>query len=299
MKTYFRIHLKHVPSQLEDILTSHAFACGATGVSEALSFQQPNLTYEPSLIHKNVHDLDIFFPEKPKEDFFAEILRLDGSLTWTIAEEEHQDWLSEWKKGFSAFKLVDDFWVVPSWQKPPDQNAKNIFIEPGMAFGTGTHATTQMASSLVVKVTKNLPQESLKNCRLLDVGTGTGILAMLAKHNQVNEVVGIEIDQEARRVAKENIERNNLQIKILDDQIENLKTNYNVVVANIIDGILLAIKDDLIRLTAPGGDLILTGILKENDDEFFEKFVSDSRLSVQRRLEKDEWVAYWVRTRNN
>jgi ribosomal protein L11 methyltransferase len=120
---------------------------------------------------------------------------------------------------------------------------------------------------------------------------------MLAQMCGVGLVTGIEIDPEARRVARENVALNKLpEIDVPETQIEDMREQYDVVVANIIDGVLINIKKDLLRVLKPGGHLLLTGILEERDNHFFEKFIEGSGLTVVRRLEKDEWVGYWVRS---
>jgi ribosomal protein L11 methyltransferase len=291
MNSYFRVRINQVSSQLEDLITTHSFENGALGVSEALNYRQPDLTYAPEILHHQAHDLDIFFSEKPGLNFFDGLRGFDSRIRWQIFEEEHKDWLEEWKKGFVAFKLVQDIWVVPSWLTPPPEAKKSIFIDPGMAFGTGTHATTQIAASLIHKVSKDSKSGPLS---LIDVGTGTSILALLAEILGFNPIMGVEIDPEARRVAKENLEKNKAQnILVVDEQIEDLKETFDVVVANIIDSVLVQIKSDLLKCTKPGGSLIATGILKERDNEFFEDFTKDTHLKVIRRIEKDEWVGYW------
>lgn len=294
--SYFRIRLSQVPADLEDIITTHCFDCGASGVTEALAFTQPDLTYDPQLLHTRVHEMDVFFQESPAGNFFDGLLEYSQEIKWNIFEEEHKDWLEEWKKGFKPFKLVGDFWVVPSWLQPPEECKHAIYIDPGMAFGTGTHATTQMMAFFIYKLAEKYKNE-IKNWAMLDVGTGTAILAMLAQMSGMGLVTGIEIDPEARRVARENVKLNHLeQIDLPDTLIEDMRKQYDVVVANIIDGVLINIKSDLLRVLKPGGHLLLTGILEERDNYFFEKFMENSGLTVVRRLEKDEWVGYWVQS---
>lgn len=294
--SYFRIRLSQVPAELEDIITTHCFECGASGVTEALPFAQPDLTYEPQILHMRAHELDVFFPERPECKFFDGILELNEGIKWHIHEEETKDWLEEWKKSFKPFKLVGDFWVVPSWLQPPAECKHPIYIDPGMAFGTGTHATTQMMAFFIHKLAEKYKGD-ISNWAMLDVGTGTAILAMLAQMAGMGLVTGIEIDPEARRVARENVKLNHLeQIDIPETQIEDIREQYDVVVANIIDGVLINIKKDLLRVLKPGGHMLLTGILEERDNHFFEKFMENSGLTVIRRLEKDEWVGYWVQS---
>ena len=293
-KTYFRVRLGQVPASLEDVLTTYCFEYSASGVTEVLAFSQPDLTYEPHIIEKRTIELDVFFSENPHTDFFKNLVTISAQITSSVYEEEEKDWLEEWKKGFKAFKLVGPYWIIPSWLEKPDACERPIYIDPGMAFGTGTHATTQMMAHFIHKLSESHKSE-ISNWALLDVGTGTAILAMLAQLSGFGIVTGIEIDPEARRVARENIALNKLkEISIPESLIEEIRDQYDVVVANIIDGVLLNIKKDLLRTLRPGGHLLLTGILQERDNMFFEKFIETSPLKVIRRLEKDEWVGYWT-----
>lgn len=293
--TYFRIRLNRVPNNFEDIITTHCFEFGATGVTEALQFSQPDLTYDPDIINPSTHDLDVFFTERPSEEFFSKLLDYNSNIQWQIVEEENKDWLEEWKKGFKPFKLVGPYWIVPSWLTPPEECKKPIYIDPGMAFGTGTHATTQMAAFFIQKLSEKHVND-LAQWSLMDVGTGTAILAILAQMNGFKSVEGIEIDPEARRTARENIKLNKVEkIQITDHLLEEVRSTYDVVIANIIDGVLINLKEDLIRIVKPNGYLFLTGILEERDNLFFEKFIENSNLEVIRRLEKDEWVGYWLK----
>lgn len=294
--SYFRVRLSQVPADLEDIITTHCFSSGASGVTEALIFTQPDLTYDPRITNVPTHEMDVFFAQTPEKSFFDGLQEYSSLIKWNIFEEENKDWLAEWKKGFKPFKLVGDFWVVPSWLQPPAECKHAIYIDPGMAFGTGTHATTQMMAFFINKLVQQ-NKNKVGTWSMLDVGTGTAILAMLAKMDGVGTVTGIEIDPEARRVARENVKINKLEtIDIPESLLEDVRGPYDVVVANIIDGVLINIKKDLLRVLKPGGHLLLTGILEERDNHFFEKFLEGSGLTVVRRLEKDEWVGYWVQS---
>lgn len=291
---YFRIRLSSVPTALEDQITTLSFECGASGVSEALAYVQPDLTYDPRLIPVKTRELDVFFNERPGCQFFDSLLEMDQRIQWHIHEEESQDWLAEWKKGFKAFPLVGPYWVVPSWEEVPAECGIALRIDPGMAFGTGTHATTQMMAHFIHKLAQSRASE-IANWNVLDVGTGTGILAMQAQKAGFGLVTGIEIDPEARRTARENVRLNGLgEIDIPESQLEDLQGPYDLVIANIIDGVLLRLRRDLLRVTRPGGQLLVTGILAERDDEFFQEFVETSKLKVIRRLSKDEWTGYWL-----
>ncbi len=293
--TYFRVRLSNIPRPQESDVTDFCFEQKALGLSEVLGFTQPDLTYDPSLTPRHLLEMDVFFSEKPAQEFFDGLTELNSMIRAQIVEEETKDWLAEWKKGFVAFKLIGGVWVVPSWLEKPAEAEHQILIDPGMAFGTGTHATTKMASYFVHKLAKE-NADQIKNWTLLDVGTGTAILAVLAEICGYGLMTGIEIDPEARRKARENCELNKTQnIEISDQQLDEIKSQYDVVVANIIDGVLIKLKKDIIKLVKLGGHLFLTGILQERDNLFFDKFIEASpELKVIRRIQKDEWVGYWV-----
>ncbi len=292
--TYFRVRLSQVPRIQEHEITLFCFAHKALGISEVLNFSQPDLTYDPSLIPKRFLELDVFFEEKPEPDFFTSLQKINSQVCMLENEEESKDWLEEWKKGFVPFKLVGPVWVVPSWLEKPADVVMEIKIDPGMAFGTGTHATTKMASYFIHKLALDNP-EGVKTWSLLDVGTGTAILAVLAEKMNYTYITGVEIDIEARRKARENCELNKTQnIEITELQLDEIKEQYDVVVANIIDGVLIRLQKDLIRVLKPNGHLFLTGILQERDNHFFDKMIENNPLKVIKRIEKEEWVGYWV-----
>ncbi len=293
--TYFRVRLSNIPRQQEPDVTDFCFEQKALGLSEVLGFTQPDLTYDPSLTPRHLLQLDVFFDVTPTQEFFDGIKELNSMIQAQMQEEETKDWLAEWKKGFVAFKLVGNVWVVPSWLEKPAEAEHQILIDPGMAFGTGTHATTKMASFFIHKLAKENPNE-IQNWTLLDVGTGTAILAVLAEICGYGIMTGIEIDPEARRKARENCELNKTErVEISDQQLDEIKVQYDVVVANIIDGVLIKLKKDLIKSVKLNGHLFLTGVLQERDNLFFDKFIDSSpELKVIRRIQKDEWVGYWV-----
>lgn len=294
---FYKIRLYSIPKDKEDDVTELCFNCGANGLTEALQFSQPDLTYDPDIVFKRSHDIDAYFNTSPDKIFFEKLSEIVPYVRWEIIEEETKDWLAEWKKSFHPFSFVGPYWIVPTWMEKPADAPIGLFIDPGMAFGTGTHPTTKMAAYFVHKLGESLKKQNknLAQMSLLDVGTGTAVLAMMASHEGLGHVVGIEIDPEARRVAKENVSRNQLdQVEIWDRQLDEISERFDFVVANIIDGVLVRIKNELLKVLKPGGQIFLTGILTERDNGFFEKFIENSNLQVIRRLEKEEWVGYWL-----
>jgi ribosomal protein L11 methyltransferase len=297
--TYFKVRLSLVPRAQEADVTDYCFDHQALGLSEVLSFTQPDLTYDPSLLPRSHLELEVFFDKVPTQNFYDGLKDLNSTIQVHISEEENKDWLAEWKKGFVPFKLVGPVWVVPSWIEKPENVEIEIKIDPGMAFGTGTHATTKMASYFVHKLAQE-NKDQVANWTVLDVGTGTAILAVLAERCGYGLTTGVEIDPEARRKARENCELNQTStVDVTDKQLDEIKDKYDVVVANIIDGVLVKIKKDLLKAVKPQGHLFLTGILQERDNLFFSQFIESSpEIKVVRRIQKDEWVGYWVQKVN-
>lgn len=295
-KTYVRVRLYKVPDHLEDPITQLSFDHGATGLSEVLAFTQPDLTYDPHLVPQKARDFDAYFKTMPSRDYFQRLQEMDSRISTETFEEIEKDWLEEWKKGFKPFALAGPYWIVPSWLESPVDAEHSIQIDPGMAFGTGTHATTKMASTFLYKRAQELGDLAKKSSRLLDVGTGTAVLAILGERLGFKNPVGVEIDPEARRVARENVERNNsVTVSIPEEQLDQIDQEFETVVANIIDGVLINLSSDLARVTKAGGDLFCTGILAEREQIFFDGFIKDSPWSVHRRWENEEWIGYWLR----
>lgn len=292
-QNYYRILIRNLPPELEDAATELCFAYDCAGVSETLSFEQNDAKYLPKVKPTETIDLEAYFYTAPSPDIIHALEKLSPTAKVETTTEENKDWLHEWKKGFEPFALVGSIWVVPSWCEAPDEATTSLLIDPGMAFGTGTHETTKLASQLITEFFGERPETE----SVLDVGTGTGILALLAHHLGAKQVVGLEIDELARGVARENVELNGVNsIQIPEHQIEDEQGHYQLVIANVIDGVLLELRADLCRCMAVGGDLILSGILTERLEAFLSGFVEGTSLQLHKRLSLGEWEGLWFKS---
>jgi ribosomal protein L11 methyltransferase len=285
--TFIKLSILNVRKDLEEAVSSLCFDYDAMGVSETLDFDR-KVYPEPKIIEKSHKNIEAYFYEAPL-NLIAVLKEKYPEMEILSETQENKDWMEEWKKGFHAFKLYDRFWIVPSWEKAPE-NIEAIYIDPGMAFGTGTHETTQICSELIFKCLKSQNPKSL-----IDVGTGTGILAFVAYKMGVPVVMGTDNDPEAIRVAKENAEINKVEMSLTEKDMNMIPEKFDVVVANIIDGVLLKLKELLLQKRNPGGSFILSGIIIENDAEFIEGFLKDTDLKVIERIQKGEWVGYLLR----
>lgn len=288
MSQYHTLTLSFVRPDQVDLLTGVLFEHGASGVQEDLDFEQIGEFYEVKEIPRDHTKLIVYFEKPPESELIKYLEENYPEIQMARDSQENRDWMEEWKKGYESFELVQGIYVVPSWLETPKQAKASIKIDPGMAFGTGTHETTQLASKLLVKI------EDPKDKSVMDVGTGTGILAFLAEHLGFKEMVGLEIDDEARRTARENVALNKSKLVIDDSLAEKYRGEFDVVIANIIDGVLSKLQDHLKRMTKPGGYLLLTGILDERDAGFRGKF-SFEGFELIERAELGEWVGYLLR----
>jgi len=282
---YFVLKIFDVPVELIDRLTGELFEFGATGVQEDLPFKQEGEFYEVTELPRTHALVVAYFSESPTPEALGLIQSLGPGLRFELLREEPKDWLAEWKKGYLPFELVNGVFVVPSWLTAPKEARISLKIDPGMAFGTGTHETTQLAAGLIAQI------PAPGRVSVLDVGTGTGILGFLAEVLGSQKIVGLEIDPEARRTARENAQSNHSKMTVPEHQIEQHFETYNLVIANIIDGVLVQLQNHLKRCLAPSGFLILTGILEDRDPGFRERF-DFAGFKLIERQQKSEWIGY-------
>lgn len=284
---YFVLNIKNLSSAAEEWLSQKAFQFGALGISEVLSFEQPEGEEEVFTRIPDKRSLDVYFQTPPDHNFLKVFQAQFPQAEVHLKGELNRDWLSEWKKGFKPFPLVEGHWVVPSWCEPPPEAQHKIWIDPGMAFGTGTHETTQLVAETLASLLK---ENHFKSC--LDVGTGTGILAIMARQREIPIVRATEIEPDARRVAKENFSANDCQDIVLNEmQVEQIPEKFSLVVANIIDGVLVRIQESLKARVEPGGWLVVSGIITEREDDFLSGF----HLPWAKRVQKGDWLLYAAR----
>ena len=180
-----------------------------------------------------------------------------GSEAWWEVIED-TDWTRSWMERFKPIQCGPKLWIVPSWCTAPDAEAVNVNLDPGLAFGTGTHPTTHLCLSW-------LGELSLHGQRVLDYGCGSGILAVAAAKLGAVNVWAIDIDPQAIAATRLNWGRNALPAAGLNADLPGGAPNseFDLVVANILAGPLVELADTLIERVAPGGRLALSGLLRE------------------------------------
>ena len=205
----------------------------------------------------------------------------------TITHEE--DWNKKWQKFFTTTRIGNHIIVKPSWELfLPEEGDILIEMDPGMAFGTGTHATTRMCLQVIENIIGSSTQPIHS---MLDVGIGSGILSIAAAKLGIPDIVGIDIDPIALGYAKKNIDKNEVtsQVELREVSLKKLVGTYDLVVANILSDILIRLKKDLYEHLTDNGFLILSGILDENASKIERKFVS-KKLSTYASYSDTDWT---------
>ena len=196
---------------------------------------------------------------------------------------EDADWVRLTQAQFPPTRIGDSLWIVPTWHEPPDPAAINIRLDPGVAFGTGTHPTTRLCLSWLL-------QHPLRGADVLDYGCGSGVLAIAAAKLGAREVIGTDIDEQALAAARANSARNVVDARYTVPALLPAK-QFDVVLANILANPLRVLAPILLARVAPGGALVLSGVLQRQADELLAAYArSDRELPLAVWASEDGWV---------
>lgn len=205
--------------------------------------------------------------------------------SWTTRVVEEQDWVRLTQSQFEPIHIGKNIWVVPSWHEAPDPTGLILELDPGLAFGTGSHPTTRLCMEW-------LEAHPPQNMQVLDYGCGSGILAMVAKKLAASRVIGVDIDPQAIESALQNSERNQCEIEYYlpdDFAVASVPAKFDVVVANILSSPLKLMAPMLAGRVAAGGSLVLSGVLARQAEEVAAAYAPFIQLSVW--AEHEGWVA--------
>jgi len=222
-----------------------------------------------------------------------------GECTITESETEDKDWINNWKQYFKQF-YVDDILIIPSWEevKPEDRDKMIIHIDPGTAFGTGMHETTQLCI-------RQLEKYVTPDSEVLDVGTGSGILSIIALKLGARHAVGTDLDPCAVPAVEENKEVNGIPVEAFDMMIGNIIDDkevqdrvgyekYDIVTANILADVLVPLTPVIVHQMKPGAVYITSGILDVKEEVVKEAVVA-AGLEVVEVTHQGEWVSVTAR----
>jgi len=222
---------------------------------------------------------------KSLQNLFPEISRTQIEAT-SIVE---QDWSGSWKKFFKPVQLTSRLVIKPPWSQIRLKKGQvSIDITPGMAFGTGIHATTKLSLQALEKRLRK------RNLSVLDVGTGSGILSIAGAKLGAREVWGLDIDRVAVKVARENVRGNRLDdiVKIRKRRIGEIRRRFDLVVANIDLRYLRKMRWPLIRHLKSRGFLILSGILEEEREKFLQHYLETGNFQWVKVTQEEEWLCF-------
>ena len=213
------------------------------------------------------------------QDFF------EGCEIVGVAEVPEQDWVRLTQSQFAPVDITPEFWIVPTWHEPPAAARKLIRLDPGLAFGTGTHPTTRMCLRWIAR------QGSLAGRRVLDYGCGSGILAIGAAKFDASDIDAVDIDQAAVESTRLNADANGVKLNAgLPDAAQG---SYQVVLANILATPLKVLAPLLCNHVAPGGALVLAGILERQAEELKQAYAPYLQLDVSDT--EDGWILMTAR----
>jgi ribosomal protein L11 methyltransferase len=297
-----------VPAELADIVAEYLADLSGSGVCvENLNVDAFSHSEIPESLTTTVRS---YFPATEDSDarlaevagFLDELARQNpGSVLPPplLSSVSTEDWSSSWKENFKPLRVGRRLLIVPSWEKvQPAPDDIVLHLDPGMAFGTGGHETTRLCLELLERIMEEMP--ILLSPSVLDLGTGSGILAMAAVQLGAGRVSAVDIDPQAVEVARENLAANGLleQVECSTTPLESMTASFDVILANILAEELVRLAPFLAERLAPGGSLVLSGILAEKEGLVRSGFAPQP-LKYLATLRAGEWVAIHYRKDHN
>ncbi len=199
---------------------------------------------------------------------------------FTTEQIAEQNWVQLTQSQFDPIRVTDRLWIVPSWHEAPNPEAINIELDPGMAFGTGSHPTTRLCLEWLCDAVT-------PGCSVLDYGCGSGILGIAAAKLGAGEVLGIDIDEKAVEAARDNAARNAATMRLQHSAVP-VGDTFDIVVANILTNPLCVLAPAIAARVAPGGRVALSGVLETQADQVIEAWAPLIALRVGAAL--DGWI---------
>lgn len=293
--SYFELQIKINP-QMEDIVSDicfENFPCEGVVLAEE--------TYKDlEMISTTEGTLRVFLTESAEVETVLkeqrELLKSRGfsdeelgSWDFVYSEKENEDWSKKWKEKWDVTHVSDRITVVPDWidYNPKRNDEVIIKLEPGCAFGTGTHATTQLCMKAIEKYMQ-------QNADVADIGMGSGILAICAKKFGANYVYGCDNDENVIDVAKENAIKNGVECEFELNTADKISRKFDFVLANILHNVLAEIMGDLKAIMKNEAFMVLSGILDEKKS-FVLDAVKSYNMELVEEMHQNQWVALVVR----
>ena len=287
--TWLQLRLDTRPESIET-LEDLMLATGAVAVTMEDNADEPVL--EPGVGETPLwHHTRLTGLYPADSDMDAVLARIPGQLLLHSNQRveilEDKDWEREWMQHYHPMQFGKRLWVCPSWLQPPQPDAVNLLLDPGLAFGTGTHPTTELCL-------RELDSMDLVGITAVDYGCGSGILAIAALKLGASHVLGVDNDPQALAASLDNAQRNDLAehslpVALPEDVDQTAwRQRAEVVIANILAGPLAELSDTLLQLLKPGGTLLLSGLLHTQAEQLCQHYAG--RIELRIAGEKDGWV---------
>jgi ribosomal protein L11 methyltransferase len=248
---------------------------------EQPQFGEPGSVNTPGWAHSRV--VVLLEPEAEIAALLGKALAAVGIAefpAWSVEPVEEQNWVQLTQAQFDPIRISERLWIVPSWHESPDPAAVNLILDPGMAFGTGSHPTTRLCLEW-------LERNVTAGCSVLDYGCGSGILAIAAARLGAGRVAGVDIDPLAVEAARANAERNEVVAQFADST-QPVAGEYDLVVANILSNPLRVLAPAICGHVRSGGRLALSGILREQAEEIIGIYAQ--WLPMQVAATGEDWI---------
>jgi len=266
-----------IPDALLDTLVQRLTSQGCLGIIEK---EKGFIAYFP-----DTTDMKPVFRELEVMKALIEKTGEDQKLVYLQAIIPEQDWNESWKKGFVPIDVGERFTILPPWEHPSDKRI-NLIIDPGMAFGTGHHETTRSCLVLMERYFDKAGKE-----RFLDLGAGTGLLAIAASKLGYKKIVAVDTDPLSIAAVTKNLEVNHVaDIELIKGSLSEVHGTFDVIAANIISGALVRLAPDIASCLSPRGIVILSGILAEQADEVIAAY-EQSGMTIRELLPDGKWVS--------
>lgn len=295
MNNYYELQIKINPD-IEDVVSEFCFEMlpceGVVLAEEAYK--------DLEMISTTEGTLKVFLTDEPKN--LSDILKQErdllksrglsdeelGSWEYVISNRPNEDWSKKWKEKWDITRVTDKIVIVPDWlEYSPKADEVLISLEPGCAFGTGTHQTTQLCMKAIEKYMQ-------KGAKVADIGMGSGILAICAKKFGASYAYGCDNDETVIDVAKENALKNNVECTFELNTADKVTEKFDFVLANILHNVLAEIMSDLKNIMKDNAIMVLSGILDEKKPVVIDA-IKKHNLQLVEEAHQDQWVALIVR----
>ena len=296
------VHFKlYTQPELAEALSNYLTEMGAQGVFE--EFLQTGVSDVPEPEPQDERVLNAYFPsgtedEKHLSDLQSYINNLADLFpelkkpTFNTEVIIDPQWGEVWKRFFKPLRITKNIIVKPSWERYSATGRETVIeIDPGMAFGTGQHPSTSMCLEAMEEIL--LKDRTFQKWRVLDVGTGTGILGISAAKLGASSVMCVDIDDQAVEIAHKNVAVNHVgdRVVIVNSDVAKIKGTFELIVANLTAETLIKIKSHLVKMMEKGGYLVISGIFEKNRQDVEKAFTRDDLISHKVIADK-EWVCY-------